>query len=295
MTLLSKTNPYPGINLHLNSYLQSTTGDWVSYHSSHIAYLRDYIDQQLPDNYYAVSEHGLQIGKFDAGTGWESRSTVRPDITITREHQPTNSQPQTTQTDNPTGIITLTDTLIEPNEFIGLVIYQIVGKDTDQKPVARIELLSPANKIGGSYHQDYSHKRRETLEAGLQLVEIDYLHASKPVIPNLPSYIDKQAGAYPFMVLVNDPRPTLAEGKTTYFAWHVHQPIPSFTINLIGDDHLSINLGDVYNYTYESIRYYQRTLDYAQDQIDFDTYTDEDKQIIHNLLADIRTKLDKNS
>jgi len=291
MALYSKKNPYPGINIHLNSFLQSESGDWVSYHSNHITHLREYLDQNLPENYYALSEYGLQIGGFDAGTGWETRSKLRPDITITKDPSQPNQQSYTEQTNTPTGTLSLIDTLSEPDELIGLVIYHISNIDEQAKPIARVELLSPANKIGGSYHNEYAHKRRETLEAGLQLIEIDYLHASKPVIGNLLSYINKQDHAFPYVVLINDPRPTLVDGKMNYFAWHVDDPLPTFSIELLGDDRIAVDLGQIYNRTFESIRYYHRTIDYAQDPINFDTYTDEDKAKIHKMLDDIRRNL----
>ena len=291
MALYSKKNLYPGMNIHLNSFLQSESGDWVSYHSTHIAHIREYLDENLPENYYALSEYGLQIGGFDAGTGWETRSKLRPDITIAQDPSPSNQQPHSPQTNTPTGTLTLIDTLPVPDELIGLVIYHISSIDEQARPVARIELLSPANKIGGSYHNEYAHKRRETLEAGLQLIEIDYLHASKPVISNLPSYINKQDHAFPYVVLINDPRPTLLDGKTNYFAWHVDDPLPTFPIELLDNDHVDVDLGQIYNRTFESIRYYHRTIDYAQEPINLDTYTDEDKRKISALLTKIRTEL----
>lgn len=292
MVLRSKTNPYPGINIHLNSYLQSDKGDWVSFHSNHITHIREYLDEHLPDNYYAMSEHGLQVGGFDAGTGTESQSRIRPDITITgsssKLKRELTSPPQIT----PTGTLTLIDTLQDTEELIGLMIYNVPDNGNNSRAIARIELLSPANKRGGAYHNEYSKKRRETLEADLQLIEIDYLHGSHPVIRNLPSYKNKEAGAYPYIVFINDPHPTLAEGRTDFFAWHVDDPLPVFSIDLIGDDYVTVDLGLVYNRTYELIRFYhQNIIDYDQDPTNFDTYTDADQQKIKAMLADIRKKL----
>lgn len=293
MALRSKTNPYPGINIHLNSYLQSDQGDWVSYHSSHIIHLRDYLDQQLPEHYYAVSEHGLQIGGFDAGTGIESRSRIRPDITIARETgEPRQSPSAGAQTSSPTGTLTLIDTLQDSEELIGLMIYHTSQNEDKSRPVARIELLSPANKRGGAYHNEYSKKRRETLEAGLQLIEIDYLHSSHPVIRNLPSYTNEENGAYPYIVLINDPRPTIEEAQIEYFAWHVNDPLPVIPIKLLGNDNVIIDLGHVYNRTYELIRFYhQNIIDYAEQPLNFDTYTETDQQKIMAMLSGIREQL----
>jgi len=292
MVLRSRTNPYPGINIHLNSFLQSEKGDWVSFHSSHIEHLRIHIDQRLPDNYFAVSELGLQIGGFDAGTGWESKSRVRPDITITERETPSTMKPSvSSETSSPTGTLTLLDSLRDPDELIGLTIYYMAETHEHGQPIARIELLSPANKIGGAYHNEYSKKRRETLETGLQLIEIDYLHASRPVIRNLASYRDKQKNAYPYVVLINDPRPTLEDGWIRYFAWHVEDKLPVFPILLRDGEQVIIDLGYAYNYTYENVRVFQSMLDYAVAPINIDTYTEADQQKIQSILADIRERL----
>ena len=144
-----------------------------------------------------------------------------------------------------------------------------------------------------AYHNEYAHKRRETVEAGLQLIEIDYLHASKPVIKGLPSYPNKENNAHPYIVLVSDPRPNLVSGETIYFAWHVDNSMPNFTVNLLGNDRIVIELGQIYNRTFESIRYYhQRVIDYEELPINFDTYTEADQQKIQAMLkTDIREQL----
>lgn len=293
MALYSKKNPYPGINIHLNSFLQDNGSAWVSFHADHLTHLREYLDRNLPDPYYSTSESSLQIGEFDAGTGEEGFSRVQPDVSIFQlPNQRVSRSSESSQETVPTGTITIADTItINEDDLLGLVIYSIHDGSQKGIPIARVELLSPANKMGGAYHKEYSIKRRKTLEAGLRLIEIDYLHASRPVIHNLPSYRDKQAKAYPYVVLVSDPRPSLSSGQTTLYAWNVEEVFPSFLIPLVDDESVIVNLGEVYNYTYETMRLYHRTIDYAQDPINFDTYTDEDKIKIRKMLADIRHNL----
>ncbi len=297
MVLRSRTNPYPGINIHLNSFLQAYPDEWVSFHSGHLTNLREYLDRNLPENYYAKSESSLQIGGFDAGTGEDIQEKLRPDINILHEK---NLDQQTTQSTDaytsPTEILNIIETVdLDEDDPLGLIIYKIdnhIGKD---QPVARIELLSPANKISGSYYKTYANKRLKTLEAGLVLVEIDYLHASRPVIPNLPSYFDKKDDAYPYYVLVSNPLPTLTDGKTMIYAWHVDALFPTFPIPLLQTDQVIMDLATVYNYTYETTRSFQRHLDYADTPTDFDTYTNTDQQKINTMLADIRKQLGSNS
>ena len=67
------------------------------------------------------------------------------------------------------------DTLPEEKELTSLIIYR-VEPSGDDKPITRIELLSPSNKPNGSHYQKYISKRQYTLRSQLNLVEIDYLH-----------------------------------------------------------------------------------------------------------------------
>jgi hypothetical protein len=60
MPIHSKTNLYPGINAHLNSFLQQEGGGWESFHAEHIIDLRRVLAQTLPRGYYAVAEKSLQ-------------------------------------------------------------------------------------------------------------------------------------------------------------------------------------------------------------------------------------------
>lgn len=295
MALRSKTNPYPGINIHLNSYLQAHPDEWVSYHSDHLTNLREYLDRNLPDNYYAKSESSLQISGFDAGTGSEVKDKVRPDINIFHER---DTETNTTQVaDNyqmsPTGSFSILETIdIDEDDPLGLVVYKIEDTKEKDSPVARIELLSPANKIGGTYYKTYVSKRLKTLEAGLVLVEIDYLHASRPVIPNLPSYSAREKNSYPYYVLVSHPHPNLSDGKAIIYAWHVNEPLPSFPMPLLESDQVVIELGKVYNYTYETTRSFHRHLNYAESPINYDTYNEVDQQKITAILANIRKQLE---
>lgn len=294
MVLRSMTNPYPGINLHLNSYLQSYPEEWISYHSDHLTNLREYLDRNLPDGYYAKSETSLQIGGFNAGTGEEYINKIRPDINIFHqsEIEENQSNDKSPTQSSPVGTLTILDTVdIDEDDPLGLVIYSVNDKVGKDKPIVRLELLSPSNKISGSYHKAYVTKRLKTLEAGLVLVEIDYLHASRPIIQNLPSYADKHKHAYPYVVLISDPRPTLSDGETEIYAWHINETLPILPIPLVGADSVSVELGKVYDYTYETTRYFHQNLDYSQPPINIDTYTEADQQKISNMLNEIRQKL----
>ena len=60
-----RKNPYPGVNAHLNMFLQQPDGGWESLHASMIACVVRTLDEVLPDGYYSVSERSLQVARFD--------------------------------------------------------------------------------------------------------------------------------------------------------------------------------------------------------------------------------------
>jgi len=289
MTIFSEKNLYPGINAHLNSSLQHESGGWQSFHSVHVTHLFEAIDARLPEGYYARSEKTMQISEIIPPVGPSRPRTTTPDITVFRSRLTILGGGATTLTATPpTRRIPITE-ILTPDDFLpGITIYQTGEGGPTGKPITRIELLSPANKPGGAHYPHYLVKRMETLQSNLRLVEIDYLHESRPITPTLPSYPDGEDGAFPYLVLVSDPRPTLEEGGTEVYGIAVDSPLPIITIPLAGADTMTLNLGAVYNHTFSSSRYFQMVVDYAQDPSQFERYTAADRELIQGRLAKIR-------
>src|SRR5690606_31840147 len=111
-------------------------------------------------------------------------------------------------------------------ELNSIMIYHAKGG----KPITRIELLSPANKPQGSHYGTYLVKRDETLRAGLRLIEMDYLHETRPILPGIPSYADGEQDAFPYHIIVSDPRPTFHEGKVNVYSFGVMDALPVIDI-----------------------------------------------------------------
>ncbi len=63
MAIHSDHNLYPGVNPHLNSYLQQPCGGWESFHGKLIGEIVLELDRTLSPNYYAVNEKSLQINE----------------------------------------------------------------------------------------------------------------------------------------------------------------------------------------------------------------------------------------
>lgn len=148
--------------------------------------------------------------------------------------------------------------------------------------VARIELLSPSNKLGGQDYSAYEGKRFEALQSGVTLVEIDYLHEAT-LLPTLPVYPD-DPDAYPYLIIVSDPRPTWDEGKVAIYGVRVDERLPTITIPLLGNEQVALDLDAVYQNTFASRRYHN-LVDYARDPLRFERYSADDQRRIRERIA----------
>jgi len=286
MAIRSRTNLYPGINPHLNNYLQYEKG-WEGFHNWHLGDIAEILEQQLPPSYYATSEESLQIGVYDnLDMPLQKPTLTKPDITIYSPSETASSLPSY---EVKADVLTfpLIDTLPEKEEFVSsIVIYKLENDDNDT-PVTRIELLSPANKYPGNHHVSYMSKRLKTISTGMRLVEIDYLHTRRPLLEEIPRYPHDEE-AKPYHILVSDPRPDLIDGRIFVYEIGTMDEIPAIIIPLDGDDTIEFNLNAVYQHTFGKHRYYyQKIVDYTQDPIHMDSFTPADQQAIRDTMAHI--------
>lgn len=293
MAIYSDKNLYPGINAHVNGYCQQNSSSWQVFHTDHIGDISKSIDALLPAGYLALSEQSLQITGLAPDTGSPTRSSTRPDVTIMRE--PGESSGGIAATSEATAIVTtytLDEILRDPAEDNpgSVVIYQAGEGSPLGRPVTRLELLSPSNKSGGRHHQQYEARRRQTLEKGLRLVEIDYLHQSPPIAPPIPDYSAGDPEAYPYTILVSDPRPTMAQGAAQLYAWGVLEPLPKIVIPLAGADFVVVDFNAIYHATLQDHRFYRVISDYSVDPPGMERFREDDRAQLRATLAQLRNE-----
>ncbi|MAS34613.1 MAG: hypothetical protein CL610_11445 [Anaerolineaceae bacterium] len=280
MPIHLRNNLYKGINAHLHSALQSPGGGWESFHAAHITHLMEAIDTLLPDGYYVLNEKSLQLSTFNIETEEKSISRTRPDLSIYQD-RPSRTLESGITADAPALTLPIVKTVFEEDPLTALVIYHAEVHNSEI-PVTRIELLSPGNKPGGSHYPQYIAKRNETLDSGINLVEIDYLHESRSPVWGLKSYPDHETGAYAYTILVSNPHPNVSEGETEVYGFYVNDPIPRVRIPLAKSDAITLDFGAAYNITFSRNRYYStRLVDYEQVPVRFETYSADDQQRIH--------------
>jgi hypothetical protein len=306
MPIHRRDNQYQGVNAHLQSFLQNEPGEWESFHTDYITYIRVALDAQLPPGYRAQNEKSLQISEI-ASIAPPTRT--KPDILITQSGTPKTPSQAALAVAPPTIQTPILETL-EAAEYLDAVVIYQPGKGGRQgRLITRIELLSLANKPGGSHFPSYLSKRADTLRAGLRLVELqlwrggrasqqadtlraglrlvelDYLHETRPIIRSLPSYPDHEADSHPYWLIVSDSRPTLEEGLSKSYGFDVDIPIPVIRIPLAGADQIAFDFGQVYHRLFAESRLCMEAMDYAQLPARFETYAPADQERIRARMA----------
>jgi hypothetical protein len=291
MTIHVRENLYPGVNAHLNSFLQQEGGGWESFHARLIADIQTYLFENLPPPYFALPERSLQISAMPLDSD-APLHRLRPDVTILR----TRSLPQTSFTAPstivaPRLVIPLADTLeITEDRVTAVMVYHTRAGQYPGEPVTRIEVLSPANKPPGSDFRHYRSHRLEPLRAGLRLVEIDLLHEQRPLITQLPSYVDADDEALPYTIAISKPAPPQLSGKLELYGAAVLEPLPFVPIPLKGDDFIHLDMQAIYNRSYLYLSSGTLIVDYETEPARFDRYKSEDQAQIRAFLADVRSR-----
>jgi hypothetical protein len=294
MPLHLRENQYRGVNAHLHSDLQNDSDAWSVFHGTHSALLAFEIDALLPPGYIAEPERGPQIKPYHPVSGEDIRSERirrhKPDITIyASETSATTSLSSAGSITAPTIELPAIESLTLDEEafMMGIAIREVSANKLG-KPVTWIELLSPTNKSGGSGYNQYHEGRESTLRASIALVEIDYLHQSPPVIPRIPSYPAHEAGGYPYYIAVTNPRPNFRDGLFRVYGIEVDSNLPIVPIPLADEESFNLDFGPVYHRTFASLAAFSRRVDYEQEPVRVDTYTEIDQQKIRARMETVK-------
>jgi Protein of unknown function (DUF4058) len=283
MPIHIRENQYLGVNPHLNSHFQQREG-WEGFHVEHLVFMREAIQSLLPPQYYVVSEQSLQLSVLDPLEGKLRTS----DLGIYSSVQAPALVGLAEQTATPTGVFALAETLVEPEHFSGIVIYHAKDSESLGRPITRIELLSPSNKPPGSHTEQYQVKRTATLESGIHMVEIDYLHEQKSALEIIPQYMRRQTGATPYNILVNIAQPSVEAGRTLRYGFNVDELIPKIPVPLL-EMTITLDLNAVYQRTFAANTVFgMRLVNYEALPLGFESYSVQDQERIHKRMTEIQ-------
>lgn len=124
--------------------------------------------------------------------------------------------------------------------------------------VTVLEILSPANKLGGEGRRMYEGKRLAVLATRTSLVEMDIVRTGEP----MPVFGADRTADYRILISRGDRRP-LAELSL----FSVRDPIPRFRLPLRpGDEEPEVDLGDVLAKLYDRAAY-DLSVDYRREAV----------------------------
>jgi hypothetical protein len=281
-----RQNPYPGVNAHLNSLLQipgtpEQPSMFPGFHLAMIAHLVDLLNELLPERYIAIAEQSLQSRGLDVTIESER---PKPDVTIFSQSSSSlvRSASSSIAPYWEAPLLQVVEPVQQPR---AVMVREVSPQRTLGKVVARVELLSPSNKPGGSGADGYAARRQEAIDTSIPLIEIDFLHESPSVVAKLPGY-PSNPRSYPYTVLVTDPRPIWSQGSLRAYGFRVGEPIHPFPLPLAGTDELPIDLNPVYARTFHGGRW-GTFLDYSTEPERMHTYRIDDQVFIRDMMAKV--------
>ena len=164
----------------MDPYIERT-GIWETFHAALIAAISDQLNERLPRGYVATIEERLRLVPAEDGddaAGTTPRPQDRqPDVAVTGRGRVFGSGDggsvatlEVVEVEVDTSMIELRDTFAE------------VLRLPEREVVTAIEVLSPANKAGGS-RREYHFKRNQVRGQGASVLEIDLLLAGRRLEP----------------------------------------------------------------------------------------------------------------
>ena len=168
-------SPFPGMDPYLEDPRR-----WRDVHHRLISAASDRLTERLRPHYLVRIEERVYLSD-DADPG---RKAIEPDLRVFRARE--GSSPWSPGTGaavmEPIAITTVLDEEVREARLE-------IRDATTRRVVTVIEVLSPANKISNAKgRRNYSAKRREVMESGAHLVEIDLLRRGRryyadPILP----------------------------------------------------------------------------------------------------------------
>ncbi len=203
-------SPFPGVDPYLEQH-------WGDIHTSLMVYIRDQLTDQLPSDLQARVEESVSVD-LDESPRW-----IYPDVTVVELPDASSSLVAVAD-----AVITEPTIIPLPSEKPTQRHIEIVDLNSGNRVVTAIELLSPANKQEEAGRSQYRRKQREYIEAGVNLVEIDFIRTGSFIVAAPEGRIPWDMRT-PYIICIRRAyRPEHAE----IIAVALEQPVPNFRIPL---------------------------------------------------------------
>jgi hypothetical protein len=163
-------SPFPGMDPYLEWH-------WGDVHASIVVYARDQLQPVLPKSLVARVEERLAVESAPS-----SRRTLVPDVRIVQRRRGKKSGAKTN------GAVALALAVAEPlvielDEPATEGFIEIRERDSENRLITVIEVLSLTNKTAGPGQRQYLQKREELQQASVSIVEVDLLRSGERLLP----------------------------------------------------------------------------------------------------------------
>jgi hypothetical protein len=220
-----------------------------------ITYLKESLQDRLPEPYYAVGSDRLWVEV--------SERYIEPDVQVRRSGEgPQKDETSVATTvaapprNRPLVVTVPHDERSEPHLDL------FIQEGDRERLVATIEVLSRSNKTPGEHGRElYLRKQREVLESKVHLVEIDLLRSGEHTTAVPLDRLMRKAGPFDYHVCMHR-----FDNLEDYFVYPIllQERLPEIAIPLLpGDSDVVVDLQSVFNRCYETGRYARRVR-YAQ-------------------------------
>ena len=164
---------------------------WGDVHSSLIVYFRDQINDQLPADLQARVEESLMVDTDDYSR------RIYPDVDVAE--RPSSSFPAGPKSSNTA--VAEPCVVALPSELRTERHIEIIDRNSGNRVVTAIELLSPANKCKGAWREAYLRKQAEYIDGGVNLVEIDLIRQGSFVVA-IPEVLVPRHCRTPYLICI---------------------------------------------------------------------------------------------
>lgn len=232
-------SPFPGMDPFLEH-----PAFFPDLHDSLIIYLREQLQERLPEPYYATSAERAEVEL--------SQRHIGPNVAVLRAEVPTPPEATATQP------VVVSVPTVETRETY----LEIFARRDTERLVAVVEVLSPSNKTpGDSFRERYLRKQREVFNSQVNLVEIDLLRMGVHTTRVPLAHLVQRTGPFHYHACV----------------WRFDQPedffvypftladrMPALAIPLLpGDEPVAVDLQAVYDRAYDTGPF-RRRVPYAE-------------------------------
>jgi hypothetical protein len=212
-------SPFPGMNPFLEAPYH-----WQPFHTMFLGTLQQQLSTLLPSGFVSRPEQRVYIVPDER--------EIRPDVITfaTASNRPNSSssgrvaiaERQTPPERAPRSVRQVTERFLEIRDV----------RHGSREVIAIIELLSPANKEGGSVgRSEYQRKQKAVLTSTTHLIEIDLLRGGEHTV-YVPQSVLREYGSYDYVVTLSD-----ATQPEEFLFWRIplQEALPVIDIPLTED------------------------------------------------------------